>query len=74
MTILGWVLAALLYFLIGQLVMLNYLINYKPPDRSAYLGLQSIFWPLVLVLDIILMIARGLGSQVQWMWAKTNIE
>jgi hypothetical protein len=67
-------LLVLLYFLIGQLVLLNYLINYKPPDRSAMLGLQSIFWPLTLLLDLGLLIGRGLGSQAKWMWQKIDAD
>ncbi len=51
-----------LYFLVGQLVLLNYLLNYNPPDRSVWLGLQSLFWPVFLVLDVVFQLAAGLGG------------
>jgi len=55
-------LVTVLYFLVGQLLLLNYLLNYKPPDRTVWLGLQSLFWPLFLLLDVLLQVGSGLGE------------
>ncbi len=50
-----------LYLVGGQLFSLCYLINYKPDQRTAWLGLMGLFWPVALVLDIVLQIAGGFG-------------
>jgi len=61
MTIYQWALLIILYLLGGQLFSLTYLINYKPDERSAWLGLMGLAWPLFLVIDVILQIAGGFG-------------
>ncbi len=61
MTIYQWALLGMLYLLGGQIFSLCYLINYKPDERSAWLGLMGLAWPVFLVLDILFQIAGGFG-------------
>lgn len=58
-----WIFAVLLYLLIGQVFSLVYTLNYRP-DKNAMLGLMGLFWPLILVLDLILHFAG--------MWGKSS--
>ena len=61
MTQFEYALLIFLYLVGGQLFSLCYLINYKPDQRTAWLGLMGLFWPIALVLDIVLQIAGGFG-------------
>lgn len=61
MTFFQWALLIVLYLLGGQLFSLSYLINYKPDERSAWLGLMGLVWPFFLVMDVVLQIAGGFG-------------
>ena len=60
------VFAFLGYFLVGQLFMLNYILLFKPPERSVWLGFESLLWPFSMLLDFVMgattrLAAKGRG-------------
>ena len=70
MTLTGWLFAALIYLLAGQVFSLVYLLNFRNEKRSAWLGLMGLFFPLYLVLDLIVTLASGFGAHVPRLLAR----
>lgn len=60
----------LLYLLIGQFYSLTYALIYKPDSHSAMLGLMGLFWPVCLVIDLLMQIAAGFGRFTHMLMAK----
>lgn len=60
-----WILFGLLYLLIGSIFTLNYILNYKPADRTAKLGLFLVGWVLVALIDILLDMVKPLGGKIK---------
>lgn len=60
--IISVVLLVLLYFLIGVLLLLAYILAMKPQSQSVLLGLMVVFWPLILLIDLILSLSKALGT------------
>ena len=54
-------LAALLYFLIGVILLLCYLLAFRPEKNDVQIGLIVLFWPIVLIIDLVLAIAMQFG-------------
>lgn len=50
-----------LYFLSGLIYTLIHVWVYRPSEEEALLGLMVLGWPLYLVLDLVLTLARGFG-------------
>ena len=52
----------LVYLLTGVLVLLCYTLTFKPEPKNSQLGLIALFWPLILVTDVVLALCSQLGS------------
>ena len=59
MTIAG---LALLYFLIGVLYLLAYLIGMRPPEKQTLLGLTVLFWPIMIVVELVFALGKQFGK------------
>lgn len=70
MTWYGWLFAALIYLLAGQVFSLVYLLNFRNEKRTAWLGLMGLFFPLYLILDFVVTVAGGLGAHVPKLLAR----
>lgn len=55
-------LLTLLYFVAGLLFSLVYLVNFRPNERSPFVGLAGLFWPVFLLFDVILLFAGAFGN------------
>lgn len=53
---------ALVYCLCGLLYGLVYVLTFKPEAQNAVIGLQVLFWPAMIVLEIILAVAAQFGA------------
>ena len=62
MTLFEWALITLLYFVCSFLYSLTYIWVYGPSEEDVWLGIMALLWPLYLVLDVLLQIARGFGK------------
>ena len=72
MTWYEWLIVGGLYLVCGQLFSLAYILNYKPKDRTAMLGLMGLCWPVVLILDLVLQVAAGFGGITKAMVSKVE--
>lgn len=70
MTWYGWLFAALIYLLAGQVFSLVYLLNFRSEKRTAWLGLMGLFFPLYLVIDVVVTLAAGLGAHTPHLLAQ----
>lgn len=82
MTVYHWLWFGLIYLLAGQIFSLVYLLNFRDEQRrmqaqgkvvkdsSAWLGLMGLFFPLYLVVDLIVTLAGGLGAHVPALLAR----
>jgi len=61
MELLLYVLDVLLYCLIGSLFLVAYILVMNPPKQATTLGLIMLFWPLVLLLEAVLLLGSGFG-------------
>jgi hypothetical protein len=52
----------LLYLLCGQVFAVAYLLAFKPEERTTILGLMIIVWPLVIVFELVLALAKAFGD------------
>jgi len=52
----------LVYFLIGALYLLAYILVFKPQAKDAQLGLTMLFWWVYLIIEVVLSIAVNFGS------------
>lgn len=68
-----WVLAGLLYLLCGLLLSLVYTYNYRTELVPVRLGLISLLWPAVLIVDLVLQIAAGFGSYTKGIKLKLDM-
>ncbi len=50
----------LIYLLSGIIFSLVYIINFRP-DNPIWIGLLVLGWPLVLVFDVLITVAKGFG-------------
>lgn len=57
-----WTLAALAYCLIGALFLVAYILAMDPAKQSTILGLIMIGWPIMLIVEAVLIIAKGFGQ------------
>lgn len=64
LAILAWLLA---YLGIGVIFLLCYILALKPQPKSTQLGLLAIFWPAVLVIDLVLALALEFGKAGQYL-------
>lgn len=53
--------AVLFYVLIGVIYLACYISVMKPQPHDAQLGLTVLFWPVYIVLDVVLMLANQFG-------------
>lgn len=56
------ILCVLLYLLCGLILSVAYIWNYRTDVGEARLGLLTLGWPVVLVLDLILSVAGQFGK------------
>ena len=52
----------LAYLGIGVLFLLVYVLAVKPEANDTALGLTALFWPIVLLVDVVLAIATQIGA------------
>jgi hypothetical protein len=62
MTLYQWLWFSLLYLLCGQVFSLVYLLTFERERSKAWLGLMGLFFPVYLIIDLILTFASGLGA------------
>jgi len=53
------------YLLCGLLFTLAYIYNYNTEPGEAKLGLLTLFWLPMLILELVLAVAYGIGTQVK---------
>ena len=52
----------LIYLLTGILFLLCYILALRPQTREVQLGLIALFWPLILLIDIVLALSTQFGA------------
>jgi hypothetical protein len=57
-----WMLFAVIYLLAGQIFCLNYIMGVNSAERNVWIGIMGLFWPILLIIDVVLQIAGGLGK------------
>ena len=72
MTTLQILLVVVLYLLAGQIHSLVYVLIWKPTGEQTNLGLMGLFFPLLLVLEIVLGIASQFGRGVRLIQGRFN--
>lgn len=72
MTIYQWLWFSLIYLLAGQVFSLVYSIQFRNEKRTAWLGLMGLFFPLYLLIDLVVTLASGLGAHVPTLLAKID--
>lgn len=65
-------LIVLIYLLCGQLFSVAYMINYRIQNQQAWLGLISLFWPLYIVVDLLLQISGYATLIPKWFINKVD--
>ena len=58
----NYLLYALLYFLVGSVYSLTYVLIFKPEGHQVSQGLQILFWPVFLVIELVLGLASQFGK------------
>jgi len=74
MTLHQWLWFALVDLLAGQVFSLVYMINFRSEKRTAWLGLMGLFFPLYLVIDLVVTLAAGLGAHAPKLLARFEKE
>jgi len=54
--------AVLLYFLIGVILLLSYLLAFRPEKNDVQIGLIVLFWPVVLLVDFVFALGAQFGA------------
>jgi len=62
MTITSMFWFGLIYLLAGQVFSLVYMLQFRSEKRTAWLGLMGLFFPLYLIVDVVVTLAAGLGA------------
>jgi len=52
----------LVYLAAGIVFLLCYILSMKPDRQNAQLGIIALFWPAILVLDVVLAISTQFGK------------
>lgn len=60
-----WALIILLYLFCGLLYSFIYMWVYNPEENEVWIGIMVFIWPLYLILDILLQMARGFGKNAK---------
>lgn len=63
---------ALAYLLIGQIYTISYQIAFPAERERVWLGFMGLFWPLYLILDVVMQIAYGFGHFSKLTYARAE--
>lgn len=62
------------YFLIGSSYLVAYILVYRPQPQDAQLGLTVLFWPIYVIVEVIVALAFQVGRFGKATAAKINEE
>ena len=74
MTIYQCLWCGLIYLLAGQVFSLVYMLQFRSEKRTAWLGLMGLFFPLYLIVDLVVTLAAGLGAHAPKLLARIEKE
>ena len=55
----------LIYLTAGVIFLLAYILALKPQPKDALIGLIALFWPMVILIDVVLALSSHLGALVR---------